>query len=761
MYTHRSVNHFEYNVDDLLFSEMGKAKHSPSVRKAQSIKKKYEKGSPGKPLRCRRALLAIEKKQVTIRKASELYGLSYGYLQRRLSGDVEIERRNGPMPIFNKTEEEAMARWLQEMANRGMGLKPAEFLDSVQKIVIKESKVTPFTNNRPGYDWYYAFMTRNRHLIQMRNETPLETCRAKLTKEKTDQWYSAFREFLSSKGLIGKPKCIWNADETGFSMGSVSGKVIGPTRAEHPSQVPHLSGGHSKQRFTVMFCGSADGTIMPPYFVYPEPKPRGYNPLTGAMYGSDIAYTKKGWMDATTFQKFLDHFHLYAGTDRPVVLLIDSVSSHISMSAFELASQRGIELYRIVPNATHLMQPLDVGVFGPLKQRWHQVVRTHTRNSPGTPISKENFAEKLKEAFLLFYKPLTVTTAFRSSGIYPVDGTVITKQHVKPGITFSSVESVTVESKSYTECSPDESTAKSGIQQPSGPFLALKALESVLTTPTKAKYTQRLQDGYDIRGQSPCFDVYKKLLSETTCETATNETGTSENITVVCNLATAVSEKVHSTPSAYCEKSVENEAADGLDLLATTACARSPEYVHIQSLMISPTMKEALTFPSAGPKKLKRKSQLQDLPDNLTSSASLRAMSLKSLSKIRSFREREIKARKKYMAQEQKKTAKSKIRKRMNKRNTSSTQAESSGKRQNKQNRNANSQNLTCMFCKVSWAAEDQVCGIERAWLQCDLCDQWLHSECSSEDPVVNDDDFFCEKCEFKSYTKVIYSNVP
>lgn len=97
---------------------------------------------------------------------------------------------------------------------------------------------------------------------------------------------------------------------------------------------------------TVVFCGCADGEMLPPFMIYPGPKPCGYNPLTGAMEGSRIAYTKKGWMDATTFQKFLDHVHEHAGVNRPVVLLVESVSSHISMSAFELESNRGIELYR-------------------------------------------------------------------------------------------------------------------------------------------------------------------------------------------------------------------------------------------------------------------------------------------------------------------------------------------------------------------------------------------------------------------------------
>ncbi|KAH3854339.1 hypothetical protein DPMN_096876 [Dreissena polymorpha] len=52
----------------------------------------------------------------------------------------------------------------------------------------------------------------------------------------------------------------------------------------------------------------------------------------------------------------------------PVVLLIDSVSSHLEMKVFEYASLKGIELYRLHPNATRIKQRLDVGVFGPLKK---------------------------------------------------------------------------------------------------------------------------------------------------------------------------------------------------------------------------------------------------------------------------------------------------------------------------------------------------------------------------------------------------------
>lgn len=424
-----------------------KKKQSPAVKKASEVTKKYKCGfpmSPNRGKRVRRALYEVKTKKVSIRAAAKNFDLSYGFLQRRLTGMVDIDKRKGPPPVFNQKEEEAMAKWLSEMAERGMGLKPGEFLNFVANILNKEKRQTPFKNQRPGYDWYYGFMARNASIVKPRTETPLEICRAKLTKDKVDAWYSKFREFLIAKDLIDKPSRIWNADEAGFSMGSISGNVIGPTRS---GQVPHISGGPSKQRYTVMYCGSADGTIMPPFFVYPEPKPRRYNPLSGGIEGSLIAYTKKGWMDFNSFRQFINHFDKHVGTERPVLLLFDSVSSHVDMSSFEDAKAKGIELYRLLPNATHIMQPLDVDVFGPMKTRWHQVVRKHTRDHPGSPIGKQNFAEKLKETFLLFYKPLTVINSFKTSGIYPVNANAVSKDQLKTGITFSETQE-----KDQTEC---------------------------------------------------------------------------------------------------------------------------------------------------------------------------------------------------------------------------------------------------------------------------------------------------------------------
>ncbi|XP_055997363.1 uncharacterized protein LOC130047104 [Ostrea edulis] len=183
-------------------------------------------------------------------------------------------------------------------------------------------------------------------------------------------------------------------------------------------------------------------------------------------------------MDNAMFSQFIQHFDKNAGEEGPVVLLMDSVSSHVDMSSFQYAKERGIELYRLLPNTTHIMQPLDVGVFGASKARWPQVLREHTRENPGTPIQKHNFTEKWKEAFLLFYKPLTVINSFKSSGIYPIDASAVASSKFKTGHTFNEPDHQENSEKPSEEKNSEARKAE----------FALEAIESELSTLTKDKY---------------------------------------------------------------------------------------------------------------------------------------------------------------------------------------------------------------------------------------------------------------------------------
>ena len=86
--------------------------------------------------------------------------------------------------------------------------------------------------------------------------------------------------------------------------------------------------------------------------------------------------TESGWFDATSFKNwFVDVFLPSTKTKRgPVLIFGDNLSSHFSWELVQLARRHRIYFVMLLPNATHLLQVLDVSVFGPMKRSWRVVL---------------------------------------------------------------------------------------------------------------------------------------------------------------------------------------------------------------------------------------------------------------------------------------------------------------------------------------------------------------------------------------------------
>lgn len=85
----------------------------------------------------------------------------------------------------------------------------------------------------------------------------------------------------------------------------------------------------------------------------------------------DVAYnrTKSGWFDAETFvdwfKKVALAYFRSLPHDEPKVLIGDNLASYVNHELIPLCEENKISMVFLVPNATHLLQPLDVAVFAP------------------------------------------------------------------------------------------------------------------------------------------------------------------------------------------------------------------------------------------------------------------------------------------------------------------------------------------------------------------------------------------------------------
>ena len=74
--------------------------------------------------------------------------------------------------------------------------------------------------------------------------------------------------------------------------------------------------------------------------------------------------------------------------------------------------------------------------FAKMKEAWKEDITAHEKRL-GWVVKKEDFAEVFGKAFQKAFIPETVKSAFRATGIYPYDPTMITEEQMRPSLATS------------------------------------------------------------------------------------------------------------------------------------------------------------------------------------------------------------------------------------------------------------------------------------------------------------------------------------
>ncbi|KAH0808864.1 hypothetical protein GEV33_013927 [Tenebrio molitor] len=355
-----------------------------------------------------KALQAIREDNMGIRGASRKYGVPRGTIQDRLHGRVkEAPRRMGPATVLTQDKETHLENWLTELAKCGFPQKKNDLFTSVQKIVSAKNKKTPFKQNRPGEKWYRAFIRRHPKL-SLREAEGLTKARSIITEESIKKWFRELKQFLEESqvlDILEDPSRIFNGDETSFSMCPKSGKVLAPKGYKNIYEVKK---GNEKETITVLLVFSADGRTLTPMVVFPFVRPNKAI-VDSIPSGWFLGRSESGWMRSDTFYEYiangLNKWLDENKVTRPILLLVDGHKSHLSVELSQFSHERGIILYALPPNTTHIMQPADVSVFKPLKTNWKKTVR-QWQAKPENVLQDESL-------------PQTIQNGFRKCGLFP------------------------------------------------------------------------------------------------------------------------------------------------------------------------------------------------------------------------------------------------------------------------------------------------------------------------------------------------------
>ena len=103
----------------------------------------------------------------------------------------------------------------------------------------------------------------------------------------------------------------------------------------------------------------------------------------------------------------------------PLLLLLDGHSSHFEPQSIQFAKENGIFTFCLPPHTMHDCQPLDVGLFGPLKRHWQQECHKFYQKHPSLVISKLNFYLVFRQDWRNAVSPANICGGFKKAGVFP------------------------------------------------------------------------------------------------------------------------------------------------------------------------------------------------------------------------------------------------------------------------------------------------------------------------------------------------------
>ena len=253
------------------------------------------------------------------------------------------------------------------------------------------------------------------------------------SKENIDRYFQELEHILNKYNLSDKPHCIYNIDEKGVNFQHKPPNVVGRKDSKPPGITSERS-----PTVTIIGAGNALGTQIPPYLVF-EGARMNQCLIEGCSPGTAGTISKSGWSNSDIFKKYLrEHFLLYAqglSENQPILLIYDGHKSHVSLSVIEWAKSQNIVILVLPAHCSHILQPLDVGCFGPLTRILDNSCHKYMREQR-EPINRYNIGKLACDAYVKALSPHNLKVSFEKAGICPLNKKCISDITLLPSSTF-------------------------------------------------------------------------------------------------------------------------------------------------------------------------------------------------------------------------------------------------------------------------------------------------------------------------------------
>ncbi|RYO04880.1 hypothetical protein AA0121_g12629 [Alternaria tenuissima] len=344
------------------------------------------------------AISSIKSYQIkSNRRAATIFSVSERTIRRRRAG---VPARRDCQPNSKKLtelEEQVIIRHILDLDTRGFAPTYAAVRDMADKLLAARN------GGRVGVNWPSTFVKRTDSLTTRFNRS-YDRQRA-LCEDSVliRSWFELVEQTKAKYGICDED--VYNFDEAGFMIGKITTQLV-VTGSERRGRPKSIQPGN-REWVTAIAAINAAG------WSYEEAEiPRDWA----------IAVSDNGWTNNELGVEWLKHFNAHTKT-RVVsarrLLVLDGHESHHSLEFQELCKENNIYTLCMPPHSSHLLQPLDVGCFSPLKRAYSREVESLIRHHINH-ITKLEFLPAFKAAFDRAFTPSNICSAFRGAGLVPL-----------------------------------------------------------------------------------------------------------------------------------------------------------------------------------------------------------------------------------------------------------------------------------------------------------------------------------------------------
>jgi len=352
-----------------------------------------------------------------LRATARNWAIPPSTLRIRLNGALPRSVAFQDYQRLSVVQETHLADWIRVQQTLGVPPTHAQIREMASRVCKERGD-----DRRLSIKWMEGFLKRHPFLRTQRARVVDANRINSATEAIIRPWFSLF-QIPEVKAIL--PENRWNKDEAGIMEGlGENGLVVGT--ADHKALQKKQPGGRTWTSF--IECISATGRFLPPLVIF-----RGKT-VQQQWFPTDLqpfkhwkfTATPKGWTDNETSLKWLKNVFIPltkpASPDQKRLLVIDGHGSHVTAEYMYKAYVNNIYLIYLPAHTSHVLQPLDLSIFSPLKRAYrNRLDRLLSMAIDDTSVvSKRAFLECYYQARSVAFTEANIKVGWQATGLWPL-----------------------------------------------------------------------------------------------------------------------------------------------------------------------------------------------------------------------------------------------------------------------------------------------------------------------------------------------------